>query len=113
MASKASASALKLEKDLEELMGELGIEEEDLDDLAFEDVITEDAPESRWLTIGKVHTSWEYGAFWFYKKMRNTWDLTQTAKFRSLGNNLYTMQFSCLGDWDKVMEGGLGPFEDN
>lgn len=101
-----SASGSKEDKDLEVLMSELGILEEDLDDLVYEDVAQDPDVEPRWLTIGKVHTTREYGDFWFYKNTRNAWDLAQTVKFRSLGDNLYTMQFLCLGDWDKVMEGG-------
>ncbi|KAE8777825.1 hypothetical protein D1007_49326 [Hordeum vulgare] len=31
----------------------------------------------------------------------------------SLGDKLYTMQFSCLRDWDKVMEGGPWTFRGN
>lgn len=40
--------------------------------------------------------------------MRIVWDLAREVKFRSLGDDLFIAQFTCLGDWDKVMEGGLG-----
>ena len=110
MAGVASASAVKEEKELADLMEELGIVDEEIDDLIYEDEVPDDSPDPRWLAIGKVHTSKEYGDFWFYKNMRSAWDLAKYVKFRSLGNNLYTMQFSCLGDWTKVMEGGGGPW---
>ena len=38
------------------------------------------------------------------------WDLVQEVKFRALGDDLCTTQFSCLGDWTKVMEGGPWAF---
>jgi hypothetical protein len=52
----------------------------------------------------------EYNDFWFYKNMCTTCDLAQEEKIRALDNNLYTMKLSCLGDCDKVMEGGLWTF---
>lgn len=60
------------------------------------------------MAIAKVYTSKDYGDFWFYKNIRSARDLAQMVKFRSLGDNMYTMQFLCLGDWDKVMEGVRG-----
>lgn len=43
MAMKASASALEVYRELAALMGELGIEEEDLDDLVYADEVPETA----------------------------------------------------------------------
>lgn len=106
----SSSSRTQEEKELEEMMAELGIAEEEFIDLVFEDEMSDAAANPRWLAIGKVHTSKEYGDFWFYKNMRSAWDLAQTVKFRSLGDNLYTMQFSYLGDRNKVMEGGPWAF---
>lgn len=38
--------------------------------------------------------------------MQVVWDLAQEVKIRPLHENLYTLQFSCLGDWERVMEEG-------
>ena len=38
--------------------------------------------------------------------MRAAWDLAREVKIRPLEDNLYTMQFMCLGDWERVMEEG-------
>ena len=38
--------------------------------------------------------------------MRSAWDLAQEAKFRPLEDNLYTIQFSCLVDWERVTQDG-------
>jgi hypothetical protein len=96
--------------DLDSMMKKLGLREEDLDDVVFEDQPPPPVEVTRWLAIARVHTEREFSDFWFFKNMRMAWDLAQDVKFRSLENNLFTMQFSCLGDWDKVMEGGPWTF---
>jgi hypothetical protein len=42
--------------------------------------------------------------------MKSAWDLVQDMKTRSLEDNLHMFQFSCLGDWERVMEGGPWKF---
>ncbi|KAM0884186.1 hypothetical protein ACQ4PT_031138 [Festuca glaucescens] len=106
----ASSSTGSGGDDLGEMMRKLGLREEDLDDVVFEDETPPLAEATRWLAIAKVHTDREYSDFWFYKNMRTAWDLAQEVKIRALDNNLYMMKFSCLGDWDKVMEGGPWTF---
>lgn len=80
-----------------EMMEELGLKDDDLDDVIFE----EDeplTPESiRWMALARVHMEKTYSQFWFYKTMRVAWDLAQKVKIRPLEDNLYTLQFSCLG----------------
>jgi hypothetical protein len=96
--------------ELAEMMKSLGLREEDMDDVVFEDEPLPLAEATRWSAIARVHTEREFSDIWFYKQMRSAWDLAQEVKIRSLDDNLYTMQFSCLGDWDKVMEGGPWTF---
>ena len=38
--------------------------------------------------------------------MRAAWDLAQEVQFKPLEDNLYTVQFSCLGDWERVTRDG-------
>jgi hypothetical protein len=96
--------------DLEEMMKNLGLREEDLDDVIFEEEPAPPAESTRWLVIARVHTTRKYSDFWFYKNMRSAWDLAQEVNISSLVNNMYMMKFSCLGDWDKLMEGGPSVF---
>lgn len=41
------------------------------------------------------------------------WDLAQDVKIQPLEDNLYTMQFACLGDWEIVMEEGPWTYRGN
>ncbi|KAM0829370.1 hypothetical protein ACQ4PT_066912 [Festuca glaucescens] len=91
-------------------MKKLGSREEDLDDVVYEDELPPPVESTRWLTIARVHTDREFSDFWFHKNMRTAWDLAQEVKFRSLDDNMYTIKFSCLGDWDKVMDGSPWTF---
>jgi hypothetical protein len=113
MDPNASGSAAPGKDDLDVLMKKLGLREEDLDDVVYEDEPPPPATATRWLAIARVHTDREFRDFWFYKNMRTAWDTAQEVKFRSLDDNMYTVQFSCLGDWDKVMDGGPWTFRGN
>lgn len=87
------------------LMEELGLREKDLDDVIFDE---KEAPPAaiRWMAIARVHIDQPYSQFWFFKNMRSAWDLAQDVKFQPLEENLYTLQFFCLGNWERVMQGG-------
>ena len=103
MGSKAkdvagSRSATEVEK----MMAELGLREEDLDDVIFDQkAAPPDA--TRWMVVARVHIDKPYSQYWFFKNMRAAWDLAHEVKFRPLEDNLYTLQFFCLGDWQRVM----------
>jgi hypothetical protein len=68
---------------------------------------------TRWMIIAKVHTESEYSAYWFFKNMKSAWDLARDAKTKTLETNLHIFQFACLGDWEKVTEGGAWAFRGN
>lgn len=101
MASAHEASGLAEVDETTMLMAELGLHEEDLDDVIFEE--EEPSATTRWMALARVHMNRPYSQFWFYKNMRAAWDLAQDVKIRPLEDNLYT-QFFCLGDWERVMQ---------
>lgn len=104
MAGEGASSSSGL-SDVERMMKELGLREEGLDDVVFDE--KEAPPESpRWVALIKVNTSKTYSQTWFYRNMRAAWDVAQEAKFKPLEDNLYTVQFTCLGDWERVMHEG-------
>ncbi|KAF7046559.1 hypothetical protein CFC21_055584 [Triticum aestivum] len=98
MEGSTSASGAAM-SDMEAMMKELGLKEDDLVDIVVEDG---DIPEeaARWMAIARVHIDRSYSQYWFFRQMRVAWDLAQEVKFRPLEDNLYTLQFSCLGDWE-------------
>ncbi|KAM0825349.1 hypothetical protein ACQ4PT_069621 [Festuca glaucescens] len=104
MADGASSSGMKDDGDLEKLMNQLGICDDDLDDVVFEEEgpPVEEIP--RWLAVARVHTEAEYSQTWVFANI--AWGLAQGVKFRAVESNLYVLQFFCLGDWEKVMQGG-------
>ncbi|KAI5020787.1 hypothetical protein ZWY2020_045675 [Hordeum vulgare] len=91
-------------------MEELGLNEENLQDVVVDE---KDVPEesTRWMAIARVHTPKSYSQYWFYRTMRVTWDLAQEVEIRALEENLYTLQFQWLGDWERVMEEGPWSFK--
>ncbi|KAE8790642.1 hypothetical protein D1007_35065 [Hordeum vulgare] len=108
--SASGSGAGSTNNDLESMMKELGLREEDLDDVAVqEDDLREEA--TRWMAVARVHTDRPYIQYWFYRNMRVSWDLAREVKIRPLSDNLYTMQFSCMGDWERVMEEGPSAFK--
>ena len=78
-------------------MEELGLKEAGLQDVVIED---EELPAeaTRWMAIARINMDKQYSKHWFYRNMRVAWDLAKEVKFRPLEENLYTLQFSCLGD---------------
>nr|XP_051220232.1 uncharacterized protein LOC127337946 [Lolium perenne] len=95
------------------MMRDLGIREEDLDDVVFEEEVAPDLDENRWLLIVRVNTDREFSKFWFFKNMRSAWDLARPVKIKTLEDNLFIMKFACLGDWEKVTTGGPWHFRGN
>ena len=63
------------------------------------------------MAVARVHTNKSYSQYWFYRTMRAAWDLAQEVKIRPLEENLYTLQFACLGDWERVTQEGPWHFK--
>ena len=38
--------------------------------------------------------------------MRSAWDLARQVEIKTLEDNLFIVQFECLGDWERVTLGG-------
>lgn len=112
MATAAEAFGSASVDETAKLMVELGLHEEDLDDVVFEE---DKAPltTGRWMALARVHMDKPCSQFWLFKNMRAAWDLAQDVKFRPLEDNLYMLQFFCLGNWECVMQEGPWHFRSN
>jgi hypothetical protein len=91
--NQGSSSSGGDEAGIEKMLQQLGINEEDLDDVVFEEEEQPPPEATRWLAIARVFTESDYSSFWFFKNMRTAWDLAQDVKTRSLESNLHTFQF--------------------
>jgi hypothetical protein len=101
------------ENNIAHMMKQLGLMEEDLDDMIFEEEPEQPVEATRWLAIARVCIEGEYSTFWFLKNMRTTWDLAHNVKTRTPEPNLHMFQFACLGGWERVIEGGPWSFRGN
>ena len=107
MMGSTSSGSSTAASDLAAMMEELRLKEDDMVDVVVEDTaLLKEA--TRWMALARVHTEKTYSQYWFYRNMRVAWDLAQEVKIRPLEDNLYSMQFSCLGDSERVM--GDGPW---
>ncbi|CAM0945152.1 unnamed protein product [Alopecurus aequalis] len=101
---EAESSSTGKTSELESMMEQLGIKEDDLDDVVFEEVVEKPEEAVRWLAIARVFIEKEFSEFWFKMNMTTAWDLAHKVRLRTLEGIIFTMQFSCLGDWGKVMD---------
>lgn len=81
----------------------VGDEEEALD---FSEEIEELVKEVRWLALFRVHTTKAFSHSALLNAMRIAWSAAKEVTFKVKGDNLFLVQFHCLGDWTRVMEGG-------
>jgi hypothetical protein len=102
----SSSSGVSTQADVEAMMAKLGLKEDDLDDVVFEEEVKQPEEDTRWMAVARVHTESVFSHYWFYKNMRSAWDLAKDVKIRAIEDNLFTLRFACLGDWEKVMDGG-------
>ena len=67
--------------DVARMMEELGLKEEDLDDVIFDE---KDVPQAaaRWIALARVNSDKPYSQFWFFKNMRAAWELSQEVQFK-------------------------------
>ena len=102
----SSSIGVPVVDDVDGLMAKMGLREDELDDVVFEEMPESTMDATRWLAVAKVHTDSSFSHYWFFKYMRSAWNLAKDVKIKVHGDNLFVFQFACLGDWDKVMDGG-------
>ncbi|KAK1628786.1 hypothetical protein QYE76_003101 [Lolium multiflorum] len=87
------------------------LEQLDLQDDEFNDLIVDEDDQEikesvQWMAVAKVQTEKSFSHAAFFGEMRAAWNTAQPVKFRSIGENLFTLQASCLGDWERIVEYG-------
>ncbi|XP_051201869.1 uncharacterized protein [Lolium perenne] len=58
---------------------------------------------ARWMAVVKVHTTKHFGNQPFFQKMDISWGFATKWSIRPVGENVFILQLSCLGDWNMAM----------
>ncbi|KAK1627889.1 hypothetical protein QYE76_002204 [Lolium multiflorum] len=98
-------------KTIDEMLGQLDLQEEDFRDVCLDDVEEEINESTQWLALARVKTERGFSQAVFYGEMRAAWNLAQEVRFRAIGQNLFVVQVQCLGDWERIMERGPWIFQ--
>jgi hypothetical protein len=93
---------------VEELLSWLELQEDEEDHFVWEEEFKEEKIEAKWLAIAKVHTEKSFSPSALYADMRSAWNPAKPVRWRRVDENLFTVQFGCLGDWNTAMN--LGPW---
>ncbi|KAM0861604.1 hypothetical protein ACQ4PT_045783 [Festuca glaucescens] len=88
------------------MLEQLDLQDEDFNDLVLDDVEQEIQASVQWMALARVQTEKGFSHPAFFGEMRAAWNLAQVVKFRAIGENLFTIQASCLGDWERIVENG-------
>ncbi|KAM0927800.1 hypothetical protein ACQ4PT_002069 [Festuca glaucescens] len=88
---------------VEELLGRLNLEEEEDAGFVWEEEVKDHEAKAKWLAIAKVHTERGFSPSALYADMRSAWNPAKEVAWRKIEDNLFTIQFACLGDWNKAM----------
>jgi hypothetical protein len=94
--NQASGSGSKKEEAIGDMLNRLGIEDDELDDLVFEE--EESAPKQgmKWMALARVYTANNFSPLTFENHMWNAWSPAQQIEFNHLERNLFTVQCFCL-----------------
>lgn len=98
---------------IDDLLKRLELQEQEDDDLNFDEEFPDLKPETEFMAICCVHTTRPYSRESFYNTMRIAWSLAQAVHFKPVGENLFVLTVSCMGDWKRVTEQGPWIFRDN
>ena len=86
-----------------DLLDRLTLQEDELDDLVWEDEIDTEEVRPKWLAIGRLLTTKSFSQSALIGDMRAAWNPANEVIWRRINPNLYSIQFNCLGDWNKAM----------
>ena len=94
-----------------DLLDRLTLQEDELDDLVWEDEIDTEEVRPKWLAIGRLLTTKSFSQSALIGDMRAAWNPANEVIWRRINPNLYSIQFNCLGDWNKAMHQGPWDFK--
>lgn len=104
---KASGSSSGRSETIDGLLDKLTLHEEGDEVFVFENEISKQS-KARWLASARVLRTRGFNQCALFPDMRAAWNPAQEVKCRRVDENLFTLQFNCLAEWNKVMN--LGPW---
>lgn len=99
-------SKSEIDSDLNVLLQHLEIREDEEQGIVLEENLEELKAEAKWTALAKVNSPKTFSHSAFIANMKYAWSLAKEVKFKAIEENLFQLQFSCLGDWRKVMDEG-------
>ncbi|XP_039812082.1 uncharacterized protein LOC120675055 [Panicum virgatum] len=90
---------------LEKFLEGMKLHGEEEDDLDFSEDFEELVKEVRWLALFRVHTTKPFSHAALFNALRNAWAAAKEVTFKAREPNLFVVQFHCLRDWTRVMDG--------
>jgi hypothetical protein len=94
-------------------LDDLNIREDEEQGIILEADLEKMKAEALWTALAKVNFLQTFSHSVFLANMKYAWGLAREVSFKAIGENLFVFQFSCLGDWRKVMEEGPWLFRGN
>lgn len=92
------------------LLERLNLQDEEVDDLVWEDKIDVEEIKPKWLALGWLLTGKNFNQNALMGDMKAAWNPAQEVTWRRINANLFSIQFNCLGDWNKAMHQGPWDF---
>ena len=90
--NREGGSGSKKDEALDDLLKHLGIEEDEIDDLVFEDEETAPKEAMKWMALARVHTLNFFSPQAFEQHMRVAWSPAKEVKIQHLEENLFSIQ---------------------
>ncbi|KAE8794405.1 hypothetical protein D1007_30849 [Hordeum vulgare] len=93
------------------LLERLTLQDDEADNLIWEEELEVEEIKPKWLSLGRLLTTKTYSHSALIADMRAAWNPTLKVVWRRIDANLFSVQFNCLGDWNKAIHQGLWDFK--
>jgi hypothetical protein len=90
-ANRAEGSGAKKAEALDAMLQRLGIEDDKIDDLIFEDEPEVPKERMKWFALPRVHTENYFSPQTFEQHMKVAWSPAHELKIKPIENNLFTI----------------------
>ncbi|KAE8782657.1 hypothetical protein D1007_43923 [Hordeum vulgare] len=93
------------------LLKRLTLQEDEAGDLISEEELDAEEIKPKWLALGHLLTTKTYSHSALIADMMAAWNPALRVTWRRIDANLFSVQFNCLGDWNKAIHQGPWDFK--